>query len=271
VNKLVVHCKKDSYDVYVGRSPEGLGWGNPFSWKEGTLAEFKVETREESISEHRKWFLAQPDLIRKAKKELKGKVLACWCSPQTCHADVLAEVANQEGATCDAERIYAGIGSRETPAPICAMMKRIAQTLEAKNYTLRSGYADGADLAFDSGSKTKEVFLPWRGFNDSLLPAIPIHPLAFEQAESYHPNWERLSQGAKKLMARNSMQVFGADMNIPILFIICWTKDGRASGGTGQAIRIAKDHGIKVFNLFNEEDNKFWWSKIFEHEGINYY
>jgi hypothetical protein len=32
-----------------------------------------------------------------ARSELRGKDLCCWCSPaQTCHADVLLEIANRE-------------------------------------------------------------------------------------------------------------------------------------------------------------------------------
>ena len=26
--------------------------------------------------------------------ELKGKVLGCWCAPEGCHGDVLAELAD---------------------------------------------------------------------------------------------------------------------------------------------------------------------------------
>ena len=89
----VVHCKKEIYDVYIGRP--GF-WGNPFSFKEGTLAEFKVSSREECVSEYEKWLLNQPELIEKVKKELKGKILGCWCAPQACHGDILIKIANEE-------------------------------------------------------------------------------------------------------------------------------------------------------------------------------
>ena len=65
----------------------------------------------------------------------------------------------------------------------------------------------------------------------------------------YHPNWDNLSQGAKKLMARNACQVFGITGDQPVDFIICWTPNGEITGGTGQALRIAKDFNIPVFNL----------------------
>lgn len=92
----VVHVKREAYDVYVGRQRAGdLGWGNPFSFKEGTSAEFVVASREEAVSKYREWLLAQPALVEKAKQELRGKVLGCWCKPAACHGDVLLEVANE--------------------------------------------------------------------------------------------------------------------------------------------------------------------------------
>ena len=33
-------------------------------------------------------------MMQRAKMELRGKVLGCWCSPKACHGDVLAEIAN---------------------------------------------------------------------------------------------------------------------------------------------------------------------------------
>lgn len=80
---LVVHCKKSKFDVYVGR---GSKWGNPFHiGKDGT--------RDEVIEKYSVWLRTQPQLLA-AVPELKGKILGCFCSPQNCHADVLAVVAN---------------------------------------------------------------------------------------------------------------------------------------------------------------------------------
>ncbi len=91
--KRVVHFKKEPYDVYIGRpSP----WGNPFSHKDGTLAEFKVFSRTEAILRYEKWLRAQPELVARVKRELKGKILGCWCAPLQCHGDVLAKIANEE-------------------------------------------------------------------------------------------------------------------------------------------------------------------------------
>ena len=35
-----------------------------------------------------------PELL-KAIPELKGKRLGCYCAPQSCHGDILAELANR--------------------------------------------------------------------------------------------------------------------------------------------------------------------------------
>lgn len=41
-----------------------------------------------------------------------------------------------------------------------------------------------------------------------------------------------------------------------LLLIICWTADGGASGGTGQAMKIARHYNIPVFNLQLERDRE---------------
>ena len=90
--KLVVHCKKEAYDVYIGRPSV---WGNPFSDKPRSLAEVKVATREEAIACYEEYLRQHPEIVERAKRELKGKVLGCWCKPQACHGDILTKVANE--------------------------------------------------------------------------------------------------------------------------------------------------------------------------------
>ena len=100
----------------------------------------------------------------------------------------------------------------------------------------------------------KEIYLPWKGFEGSDSNLIVRDIKAFEIGEKFHPYWHNLSQGAKKLQARNSHQVLGLDLNTPTKFVICWTKNGKGSGGTGQAIRIAKAYDIPVFDTGNWSD-----------------
>jgi hypothetical protein len=87
----VVHCKKEPFDVYIGRPSK---WGNPFSHKTGTLAKFKVSSRDEAVDKYRDYILSKPDLLSQLH-ELDGKILGCWCSPQRCHGDVLLELLRE--------------------------------------------------------------------------------------------------------------------------------------------------------------------------------
>ena len=80
-----VHCKKEKYDVYIGRPSK---WGNPF-----TIGIHG--TREQVIQMYRDWIYTQPHLMN-SLHGLKGKVLGCWCSPKECHGDVLIELANPD-------------------------------------------------------------------------------------------------------------------------------------------------------------------------------
>jgi len=80
----VVHCKREPYDVYIGRPS---AWGNPFRiGRDGT--------REEVILAYRLWLQRHPELIEQARRELRGQRLGCYCAPLPCHGDVLAEVAD---------------------------------------------------------------------------------------------------------------------------------------------------------------------------------
>ena len=77
----VVHCKKEHYDVYIGRPSR---WGNPFT--------IGVDgTREEVIKKYQKWVLTQPKLMNDLGG-LRGKTLGCWCRPAKCHGDVLIKL-----------------------------------------------------------------------------------------------------------------------------------------------------------------------------------
>ena len=127
-------------------------------------------------------------------------------------------------------KVYAGIGSRETPPFILKQMTQIAVELEKIGFILYSGGAEGADLAFEKNVTNKQVFRPRDVEND---------PAAFELAGRFHPAWKRLGNYAKLLHARNGYIVLGVDLESPVDFIVCWTPGGKVTGGTGQALRIA--------------------------------
>lgn len=149
-------------------------------------------------------------------------------------------------------RFYAGIGSRETPAAVLARFTMLASELAESDWTLRSGGAEGADAAFERGLSAqhpREIYLPWRRFADNASPLISPSKEAYALAERIHPAWERCSAAARKLHARNMHQILGQDLATPVAFVVCWTKDGDGKGGTGQALRLAKEHDIRIFDF----------------------
>ncbi len=152
----------------------------------------------------------------------------------------------------DKAKCYAGIGSRETPPDIQDKMTETALLLQTYNYILRSGGAPGADSSFELGAgELKDIFLPWTGFEGRYGKHYTSEPSseAFVIAEKYHPSWKHLSDGAKRLIARNGHQVLGFDLKSLADFILCYTKNGAGEGGTGQAIRIAIDKNIPIFDF----------------------
>lgn len=150
-------------------------------------------------------------------------------------------------------KYYAGIGSRKTPTNMCDTMTGLAALLYNKGYVLRSGGAIGADQAFEQGAKdAAQIFLPR---NDA-----PIWTMIC--TEHFHPNPTALTEHGWMLMNRNALQILGADGNTPVDFVICWTKDGKDSGGTGQALRIARSLGIEVYNLFNNNEVELLVNKL---------
>jgi hypothetical protein len=148
---------------------------------------------------------------------------------------------------------YAGIGSRQTPDEVIEEMRTIAAILRENGYVLNSGGADGADTAFEDGAgDQKQIFLPWNGFNgreDGIVAGG--RTFAKKIAMRVHPYWDNLTQGGKKLHTRNVCQVLGNDFKTHVDFVVCWTPDGKPSGGTRTAIVIAEEYSIPVYNLKN--------------------
>lgn len=92
----VIHWRdRDQYGnaTYVGRamSRQGIA-GSPFA------NPYLVDvdgTRAEVITKYRQRLLGQPALLDRLH-ELRGRRLACWCSPEPCHADVLVELVDAD-------------------------------------------------------------------------------------------------------------------------------------------------------------------------------
>lgn len=145
-------------------------------------------------------------------------------------------------------KLYAGIGSRTTPVAVLNTMQQCAFFLASEGFFLRSGGARGADAYFEMGHEGPRPSIGSKRIFRAREAAL--HPEWFDHARQYHPAWAICSGYAKSLHARNSAIILGETLNEPVDFVICWTKDGKASGGTGQALRVAAAHNIPIYNLF---------------------
>lgn len=164
-------------------------------------------------------------------------------------------------------KTYTGVGSRETPYQYLVLMRKIARFLARRQYELRSGSADGADTAFETGALIERgpcsAYLPWEGFNNKREDQnhkIIRDPMLLEKADkilmTIHPRYDKLKDGAKKLHTRNIFQVLGDDLNSPSDFLICYAEptDTGVKGGTNTAWVLAAKHGIPCYNLWNAID-----------------
>ncbi|UYD57493.1 hypothetical protein OFDDKENP_00117 [Aeromonas phage B614] len=177
---------------------------------------------------------------------------------------------------------YTGVGSRETPEHICRLMKDIAAVAAIRGYTGRSGGADRADDAFETGFLAVadslaidnmaefDVYIPWKRFNGRFAPKHARHNIILPGANAWdaeqimktvHPIYKsggQLRGGALALHTRNVPQVLGYDLKTPSEFLVCYsepTKDG-VKGGTNTAWQLGLRNGVECYNLYNPYDTE---------------
>lgn len=79
--------------AYVGRTMHRGGWhldGSPLANPFRLGAD---GTRDEVVAKYREYLLGRPDLLA-LLPALRGQRLGCWCLPERCHAEVIAELAD---------------------------------------------------------------------------------------------------------------------------------------------------------------------------------
>lgn len=97
----VVHCKREPYDIYIGRPSV---WGNPYSHLRTSMAKYNCDTREQAVEKYEEYVrkcldVNHDDFVKHFLQPLVGKVLGCWCAPKSCHGDVLIRIINELGLT----------------------------------------------------------------------------------------------------------------------------------------------------------------------------
>lgn len=117
----VVHCKREKYDVYIGRPSK---WGNPFTiGKDGT--------RLEVIQKYKEYILSNNELMKQLS-ELEGKTLGCWCKPKSCHGDVLVDLINNDKMSkckTNTKHLYIRVAKSNSNRK---MVKCMAETMKNK-------------------------------------------------------------------------------------------------------------------------------------------
>jgi hypothetical protein len=98
MNTRVINIKsKQHFDVYIGNRirfhPQKYPpskWGNPYAKHLMKLGRDKV------IKMYKEYIMNKPELLKLIPLELKDKRLGCWCKPEACHGDLLAELADAD-------------------------------------------------------------------------------------------------------------------------------------------------------------------------------
>lgn len=153
-------------------------------------------------------------------------------------------------------KYYTGIGSRQTPAIVLNVFKKLATELETDGYVLRSGGANGADTAFEAGVsnvKNKQIFLPWKNFNNNESNLTYDYEFAINKlnaviSKSHLKNLIG-NPAVLKLHLRNVHQIYGCQSCEKTSFVVCWTEDANVVGGTATAIKLANKENIPVYNF----------------------
>jgi hypothetical protein len=147
---------------------------------------------------------------------------------------------------------YAGIGARRISPGVEKFFKGLGKFYAQQGYILRSGGANGSDKSFEYGCDLvggdKEIYLPYKGFNNNSSGLYDVSKEAMSIAREVCPHWEYLSEAVRRLLGRNVYQILGPDLCDPVKFVACYTENGEKKGGTRVGIMLAEKYGVPVFN-----------------------
>lgn len=172
-------------------------------------------------------------------------------------------------------KCYAGIGARNTPTEVLAVMRNSALLLAKDGYICKTGAALGADQAFGNGAGNKlELYLPWPDYEKAWISSLDYPGVsvinaildrdAFRSVDQYHPAPGKLRPAVRLMHARNYLIVRNVE------FVVCWTPEGVVVGGTGQALRIAIAAGTPIYNLGHQPTLDAFSKKIAERNQVPY-
>jgi hypothetical protein len=168
-------------------------------------------------------------------------------------------------------KVVAAIGTRELDRVIRVKKEEYQDKLQDlwnKGWYLHTGGSTGADhMAATIFSQPNEeglvrgkLFLPWADFNKELVNGYgslldrEVYDYrrdveATNSVDIYHPFSKGLTVGARKLLARNYLIIYGADLVLALPDARNKGELKNMRGGTAQGIRIAQDLGKELVVL----------------------
>lgn len=145
VRTTVVNLHRNEYEQYIGRKGKGEDgyYGNPF--------DMRNFNREECLERYAEWFYhrIKTDYNFKVKiLKLHGKVLGCFCKPNDCHGDIIAEYVN----ACFEKQEQTSVASKSSGsfdsglrAKACAVRNaNLPKSIEVPDVQMIEGVACGA-------------------------------------------------------------------------------------------------------------------------------
>jgi hypothetical protein len=164
--------------VYVGRANPRRGlaesaFANPY----------RVDvdgTREEVVEKYRQRLLGDPTLLDRLY-ELRGRRLACWCSPESCHADVLAELVDADHVLDDLSAAGVAVDAVDgrlrlsPPSSVDAALQARAAACKAGILQLLATRPDAATL--------------WRQAVEKIAESTKLPPGVLEAALAARVRW----------------------------------------------------------------------------------
>lgn len=159
------------------------------------------------------------------------------------------------------------------------LIRLIAFKLASQGWSIRSGYALGADQeaywGFIDYTATQsnapvifENYLPNAAFNrphifnnnaafiDYQKLPLDIQLEAKKLAGISHNAWHNCKDYIKDLHSRNMLEILGKQLNDPSQGVVFWAEEinGKIDGGTATAVTLAKAYKIPVTNLYLKKD-----------------
>lgn len=164
--------------------------------------------------------------------------------------------------------IIAGVGSRTAPKSIGKRCVELGAYIAELGGFVRSGHSGMCDLSWEKGAGEKSIsYIPCSTFGANNpfhghvvdFSKIPKNKKkeAYESVERLHPNASHLDSQAMDLLARNWLVVKGVSENSIADLVICYghRKNGKIMGGTGHVQRIARELGVPLVNMLDEEND----------------